>query len=58
MWVDDLGPVEDPAAELAADRIVTRAQIDAALDYRADYPDEIRARIDLHRSDTAAADAR
>jgi hypothetical protein len=58
MWIDDLGPIEDPVAELLADEIVSRAHIDAALTYRAAYPDEIQARIDLHRSETAAADAR
>jgi Ribbon-helix-helix protein, copG family len=58
MWIDDLGPVADPAAELAADGIVTRAQSDVALAYRAAYPDEIDAHIDLHRSETAAAEAR
>jgi len=49
---------EDPAAELATDGTVTRPQIDAALAYRAAYPDEIEARIELHRSETAAAEAR
>jgi hypothetical protein len=58
MWIDDFGPVKDPAAKLAAEGIVTRAQIDAALAYRATYPEEIQARIELHRSETAAADAR
>jgi hypothetical protein len=58
MWIDDLGPVDDPAAELAADGVVSRAQIDAALRYRSSYPEEIQARIDLHRSETAAAEAR
>ncbi len=58
MWIDDLGTVKDPEAELAADAIVTRAQIDAVLAYRAIYPDEIQARIDLHRHETAAAAAR
>jgi hypothetical protein len=57
MWVDDLGAEADPA-ELAADGVVTHAQIEAALAYRAAYPDEIQARIDLHRADTAAAAAR
>jgi len=38
--------------------VVTRAQIDAALRYRAAYPDEIAARIELHRRETAAAGAR
>src|SRR3954447_20420820 len=50
MWIEDLGPADDPAAELAGDGVVSRAQIDAALAYRAVYPDEVRARIDLHRS--------
>ncbi len=58
IWIDDLGPVDDPAAELAADGVLTRAQIDAALRYRSSYPEEIQARIDLHRSETAAAEAR
>jgi hypothetical protein len=58
LWLDDLGSVIDPAAELASDGVVTRPQIDAALAYRAAYPDEIQARIDLHRSETAAAEAR
>lgn len=57
MWFDDLGSIEDPA-ELAVDGVVSRPQIDAALAYRVAYPDEIQARIELHRSETAAADAR
>jgi hypothetical protein len=57
MWIDDLGPIEDAVAELVGDGIVTRAQVDAALAYRAAYPEEVQARIDLHRSETAAADA-
>jgi hypothetical protein len=56
MWIDDLGAVDNPATELAADRTVARVHIDAALAYRAAYPQEIQARIDLHRSETAAAD--
>jgi hypothetical protein len=52
--------IEDvrPGAEAAAEGLVSRGQIDAALAYRAAFPDEIQARIDLHRSETAAADAR
>ena len=57
MWIDDLPTVKDPAQTLAKDGVVTRAQIDAALQYRAAYPDEIQARIDLHRSHTTAASA-
>jgi hypothetical protein len=55
MWVDELATVKDPAKTFATDGVVTRAQIDAALRYRASYPDEIQTRIDLHRSYTAAA---
>jgi hypothetical protein len=57
MWIDDLVAVKEPAKTLAKDGIVTRAQIDAALRYRTAYRDEIQARIDLHRSNTAAAAA-
>lgn len=58
MWIDDLGNGTDPAAELAADGIVARHQVDAVLAYRSVYPEEIQTRIDLHRSGTAAAEAR
>lgn len=58
MWIDDLGPVNDPAADLISDRPITHAQIDAALAYHAAYPEEIQARIDLHRAETAAAQSR
>lgn len=55
MWVEDLSAVKDPTKTLAKDGTVSRAQIDAALRYRASYPAEIQARIDLHRSRTSAA---
>ena len=58
MWLEDLADEADPAAALAADGIVTRPQIDAALRYRVAYPEEIGAHIELHRRETAAADAR
>jgi hypothetical protein len=58
MWLDDLAAEADPAAALAADGVVTRPQIDAVLRYRSAYPDEIDARIELHRRETAAADTR
>ncbi len=57
MWLDDLAPEPDPVAALVEDSILTRAQIDATLRYRAAYPDEIAARIELHRRETADADA-
>jgi hypothetical protein len=58
MWIDEIGPVDDPAEELASDGVVSRAQIDSAVAYRAAYPDEIQARIELHRADAAAAATR
>src|ERR1700759_300659 len=57
MWVEDVSDESDPAALVAADGVVTRPQIDAALRYRIAYPDEVAARIELHRRETAAADA-
>jgi hypothetical protein len=58
MWVEDLADESDPAALVAAEGVVTRPQIDAALRYRIAYPDEVAARVELHRRETAAADAR
>ena len=58
MWIEDLAAASDPVATLADDGSLTRPQIEAALGYRADYPEEIAARIELHRRETAAADAR
>ncbi|MBI4259167.1 MAG: CopG family transcriptional regulator [Actinobacteria bacterium] len=58
MWLEDLGSEPDPAAALVADGVVTRAHIDAVVRYRTPYPEEIAARIELHRRETAAADAR
>ena len=58
MWLEDLADESDPAATLAADGVVTRPQIDAALRYGVAYPDEIAARIELHRRETAAAETR
>ena len=55
MWVEDLAEEPDPVALLARESAVTRAQIEAALRYRAAYPDEIDARIELHRRETASA---
>lgn len=55
MWVEDLSAEPDPVAALTEDAVLTRPQIDATLRYRATYPDEIDARIDLHRRETADA---
>jgi hypothetical protein len=57
MWLEDLPEQDDPARVLAAEQDIPRALIDAALRYTEAYPDEIEARIALHRHDTAAADS-
>jgi hypothetical protein len=56
MWLEDLSQELDPLAALIEDSVLTRSQIEAALRYRASYPDEIAARVELHRRDTAAAE--
>jgi hypothetical protein len=56
MWVEDLSAEPDPLVTLVEDSILTRSQVDAALRYRAAYPDEIAARIELHRRETASAE--
>jgi hypothetical protein len=58
MWVEDLEQETDPIATLVKESELTRPQIDAALSYRAAYPDEITARIELHRRETEAAQMR
>lgn len=55
MWLDDLQSESNPAATLVAEANLTRAQVDAAVRYGNAYPDEIAARIDLHRRETTAA---
>jgi hypothetical protein len=56
MWLEDLSEEPDPSAALVRDSALTRSQIEAALRYRASYPDEITARLELHRRETAAAE--
>lgn len=56
MWLDDLAAEHDPIAVLVEDAILTRSQVEAALRYRSAYPDEVETRIELHRSETAAAE--
>jgi hypothetical protein len=55
MWVEDLSSEADPIAALVEESVLARAQIEAALRYRTAHPDEIDARIELHRQETAAA---
>ncbi|MGH9079851.1 MAG: hypothetical protein ACRDYE_07230 [Acidimicrobiales bacterium] len=55
MWVEDLSAEGDPVGTLAEESVLARAQIEAALRYQVAYPDEIAARIELHRAETTAA---
>jgi hypothetical protein len=57
MWLDDLGGGADAVTTFVAESGLPASQVDAALRYRATCPDEIAARIELHRRETAAADA-
>ncbi len=57
MWVEDLASEPNPAATLVEESSLTRSQVDAALRYCAAHPQEIDARIELHRCETAAAEA-
>jgi hypothetical protein len=57
MWYGDLANENDAAWMLTAEQELSRALIDAALRYRDAYPEEVEARIALHRHDTAAAEA-
>jgi hypothetical protein len=56
MWAEDLSAEPDPLSTLVEDTVLTRSQVDAALRYRAAYPDEVAARIELHRRETASAE--
>lgn len=56
MWLDDLSDEPDSEGVLVVESALTRPQTDAAVRYRASYPDEIAARIELHRIETASAD--
>jgi hypothetical protein len=55
MWIEDLSDETDPVAALVGGSSLSRPQVDAALRYRAAYPDEIGARIELHHQETATA---
>jgi hypothetical protein len=54
MWLGDLSAEPDPIASLIQGSLLSRAQIDAAVGYRATYPVEMDARIELHHRGSAA----
>ena len=55
MWIDDLAAEPDPIGTLVEESVLSRPQIEAALRYRAAYPEEVDARIELHRRETVSA---
>jgi hypothetical protein len=55
MWVEDLSDEPHPVDVLIEESALSRPQIEAALRYGAAYPDEVEARIELHRRETASA---
>jgi hypothetical protein len=57
MWLEDLAGDRDAVTTLAKESDLKRSQIEAAVRYRDAYPDEVSARIELHRRETAAAGA-
>ena len=56
MWVDEIVADGSDVDTLVTESALSRLQVDAALRYRSAYPDEIAARIELHRRDSVAAD--
>jgi hypothetical protein len=55
MWLDDLAAeaVPEPLRVLSEESGLSRPQIDAVVRYRSAFPEEIEARIALHRSESA-----
>ena len=56
MWLDDLAGEEEPRTVLTAEQGIAAPLVDAALRYRQAYPEEVSARIALHRRYSAAAE--
>ena len=55
LWLEDLSGGRDGVGALLAESDLTRAQVEAAVRYGSVYPDEIQARIELHRGETDRA---
>jgi hypothetical protein len=55
MWVEDLKGEADPVSAVVLESGLARAMVEAALRYAAAYPEEVAARIELHRQETAKA---
>lgn len=55
LWLEDLSREGDPMEALLRESDLTRAQVEAAVRYGSTYPDEVQARIMLHRGETDRA---
>jgi len=58
LWLEDAAGDANAESTLVEEGLLTRGQLDAARRYIAAFPDEVAARIELHRYETAAADPR
>lgn len=52
MWVDEVVTDEGHVDMVVSESALSHPQVDAALRYRATYPEEISARIELHRHES------
>jgi hypothetical protein len=52
MWATDLSGESDPVETLSTESGLSRSHIEAALRYQSSYPDEVEARIELHRRES------
>jgi hypothetical protein len=54
MWSQDLADDSDPRETLCRDTGLTQPQVEASLRYVRAYPEEVRARIELHRRESVS----
>lgn len=52
LWTEELSGERDPVETLSAESGLSRSQIEAALRYEGSYPEEVEARIELHRGES------
>jgi hypothetical protein len=53
LWTQDLSGERDPVETLSTESGLSRSQVEAALRYEGSYPEEVEARIELHRGESA-----
>jgi hypothetical protein len=55
MWSQDLADDSDPLETLCRDTGITKPQVEASLRYVRAYPEEVQARIELHRRESVSS---